>query len=245
VRGVASPKGAAARGRRAGSRGAGRRPVITIDGPAGAGKSTVAAELALRLGYRLIDTGALYRAVAWRVGEAGVDPADEAGLRALLAATRVELEGEAVRVNGRDVRGEIRTPEVGELASRLSQLGVVRDKVTPIQRRLAARGGAVLEGRDTGSVVCPEAEVKFYLDASPEVRAARRRRELAARGLAADPAAVAEEIRRRDRQDRERALAPLVVPPGATVIDSSGRSVEDVVRLMLEEVARRGCSTGS
>lgn len=219
--------------------------MITIDGPAGAGKSTVARELARRLGYRLVDTGALYRAVAWRVREAGVDPADEAAVGRVLERTSVGLRGEAVLVDGRDVRDEIRRPEIGEVASRLSSLAVVRRKVTPLQRRLAAAGGAVLEGRDTGSVVCPDAEVKFYLDASPEVRAARRRRELAGRGITAATEGILAEIRRRDRQDMERALAPLVVPAGATVIDSSGRSVEEVVQLMLAEVARHGCCTAS
>jgi len=219
--------------------------VITIDGPAGAGKSTVARELARRLGYRLIDTGALYRAVAWRVREAGVDPDDPEALGCLLAKTMVDLKGGTVLVDGRDVTGEIRTAELAELASRLAALRLVREKVTPIQRRLAAAGGAVLEGRDTGSVVCPDAEVKFYLDASPEVRAVRRQRELAERGTAADPNVVRAEILRRDRQDMERLLAPLVVPEGATVIDSSGKSVEEVVRLMLAAVERRGCSTRS
>lgn len=219
--------------------------MITIDGPAGAGKSTVAGELARRLGYRLIDTGALYRAVAWRVREAGVDPEDPQAIGRLLAETTVDVKDGAVLVDGRDVTGLIRAPEVGELASRLSTLAVVRAKVTPIQRRLAAAGGAVLEGRDTGSVVCPEAEVKFYLDASPEVRAVRRRRELEGRGIAADPEAVRSEILRRDRQDMERELAPLVIPEGATVIDSTGRSVEEVVRLMLDEVERHGCCTRS
>lgn len=219
--------------------------MITIDGPAGAGKSTVARELARRLGYRLIDTGALYRAVAWRVREAGVDPDDRRALERLLAKTMVELEDGAVLVDGRDVSALIRTAEVGELASRLAALAAVRAKVTPIQRRLAAPGGAVLEGRDTGSVVCPDAEVKFYLDASPEVRAIRRQRELAERGIAAVPKAVRAEILRRDRQDMERTLAPLVVPEGATVIDSTGRSVEEVVGLMVGAVERLGCSTRS
>ena len=223
--------------------------MITIDGPAGAGKSTVARELARRLGYRLIDTGALYRGIAWRVREAKADPGDEGALRRLLAGTTIDLRDGAVLVDGGDVTGEIRTPEIGELASRLSMLAAVREKVTPIQRRLAAAGGAVLEGRDTGSVVCPDAEVKFYLDASPDVRVVRRQRELEARGLPAAPEEVRAEIGRRDRQDRERPLAPLVVPDGAVVIDSTGRSAEEVVRLMLDkvmqEVARHGCCTRS
>ena len=227
----------------------GREPVITIDGPAGAGKSTVARELARRLGYRLIDTGALYRGIAWRVREAKVDPGDEPALRRLLAETSIDLRDGTVLVDGRDVTGEIRTPEIGELTSRLSMLAAVREKVTPIQRRLAAAGGAVLEGRDTGSVVCSDAEVKFYLDASPDVRAVRRQRELEARGIPAAPQEVRAEIGRRDRQDRERTLAPLVVPDGAVVIDSTGGSVEEVVQLMLDkvmqEVVRHGCCTRS
>ena len=221
------------------------KPVITIDGPAAAGKSTVARELARRLGYRLIDTGALYRAIAWRVREAGIDPEDSQALGQVLDKTTIDLKDGAVLVDRQDVTDQIRSAEVGELASRLAALAAVREKVTPIQRRLAAAGGAVLEGRDTGSVVCPEAEAKFYLDASPEVRAIRRQRELAERGIGADPMEVRLEIFRRDQQDRERALAPLVVPEGATVIDSTGKSVEEVVRLMLEAVERLGCSTRS
>lgn len=222
-----------------------RELVITIDGPAGSGKSTVARELARRLGYRLIDTGALYRGVAWLVGEAGVDPRDEVALRRLLAETTIDLKDGAVLVEGRDVTGEIRTTEIGELASRISTLAAVREHVTPIQRRLAAKGGVVLEGRDTGSVVCPDAEVKFYLDASPEVRVNRRQRELEGRGITADPEGVRSEILGRDRQDMERALAPLVIPDGAVVIDSTARSVDEVVGLMLERVARHECCTGS
>jgi CMP/dCMP kinase len=225
------------------------KPVITIDGPAGAGKSTVARELARRLGYRLIDTGALYRGIAWRVREAQVDPRDERGVGRLLAETTIDLRDGAVLVDGRDVTGEIRTPEIGELTSQISMLATVREKVTPIQRRLAAPGGAVLEGRDTGSVVCPDAEVKFYLDASPDVRVSRRQQELEGRGLPAGAEEVRAEIGRRDQQDRERSLAPLVVPDGAVVIDSTKRSVEEVVRLMLDkvmqEVARHGCCTRS
>ncbi|MBI4589749.1 MAG: (d)CMP kinase [Candidatus Rokubacteria bacterium] len=222
-----------------------RAPVVTIDGPAGAGKSTAARELARRLGYRLIDTGAIYRAVAWRLREAGVNPEEEQAVRRVLDETTIDLRDGVVLLNGRDVTGEIRSPEIGALTSRVSTLAAVREKFTPIQRRLAAGGGVVLEGRDTGSIVCPDAEVKFYLDASVEVRVIRRQRELEGQGIPADPDSVRSEILRRDRQDMARALAPLVIPAGATVIDSTGRSVEEVVRLMLEEVARHGCSTRS
>lgn len=222
-----------------------RKPVITIDGPAAAGKSTVARELATRLGFQLVDTGAMYRALALRVIEAGLAPVEGPALDALLERTTVELRGERVLLDGRDVTEAVRVPEVGELTSRLTALKAVRDTVTPIQRRLAAGGGVVLEGRDTGSVVCPDAEVKFYLDAAETVRAERRRRELEARGRPRSLSEVRDEIAQRDRQDRARALAPLVVPPGAVVIDSTGKSVDQVVTEMLGVVRRVACSIGS
>src|SRR5262245_5019742 len=140
-----------------------RELVITIDGPAGAGKSTAARELARRLGLRLVDTGAMYRALAWAVRRAGLPAQDAPALRALLERTTVTLSDDRVLVDGHDVTGEIRTPEISELTSALSALAPVREKATPLQRALAARGGAVLEGRDTGSVVYPGADVKFYL----------------------------------------------------------------------------------
>jgi len=219
--------------------------VITIDGPAGAGKSTVARELAKRLGFRVVDTGGMYRAVALRVKEAGLPPEESPELEALLDRTTVELGDDRVLLDGRDVTEAIRNSEVGELTSRLTTLRAVRQKVTPIQRRLAAGGGVVLEGRDTGSVVCPDAEVKFYLHASEEVRARRRVRELEGRGSRRSLAEVLEEIAQRDRQDTMRELAPLVVPEGAIVIDSTGKSVAQVVKLMLTEVRRIQCSTRS
>src|SRR5262245_50670303 len=159
-----------------------RELVITIDGPAGAGKSTAARELARRLGFRLVDTGALYRAIAWAVMRAGIDPKDRDALAAVLDRTRVELLGDRVLVDGRDITAEIRTPEISRLTSLLTTLSAVRDKMTPLQRRLAGAGGVILEGRDTGTVVCPDAEVKFYLDADLETRARRRRDDLRAQG---------------------------------------------------------------
>ena len=218
---------------------------MTIDGPAGAGKSSAARELARRLGFRLIDTGAMYRALAWAVRDAGLPPAESPALLALLERTRVELAGERVLVDGRDVTAEIRTPAIGELTSTLSALKPVRDKLTPMQRAMAEAGGAVLEGRDTGSVVCPDAEVKFYLDADPEARARRRREELAARGVAVDLAAVRDEVARRDRQDTERALAPTVRPDGAVLIDSTDLDAEAVVQRLVDEVERIRCCTPS
>ncbi|HUP38039.1 MAG TPA: (d)CMP kinase [Candidatus Limnocylindria bacterium] len=219
--------------------------VVTIDGPAGAGKSTVAAALAHRLGFTLIDTGSLYRGLAWAVQEAGVALEDGPGLAALLERTSVRLEGARVLVNGRDVSAEIRTPVISRLTSRLTTLGVVRDKMTPTQRSLAEAGGAVLEGRDTGSVVWPAAEVKVYLDADLDTRARRRRDDLLARGLGADLETVREDIARRDRQDMERALAPLVKPEGAVVVDTTGLGVAEVVDGLLRVVEQARCCTRS
>ncbi|MFQ5828013.1 MAG: (d)CMP kinase [Candidatus Methylomirabilia bacterium] len=220
-----------------------REPVITIDGPAGAGKSTVARELARWLGFQLVDTGAMYRALALRVAEVGLDAKEGSALRALLDETVVELRNDRVFLNGRDVSEAIRAPEIGELTSRLTILASVREKLTPIQRRLAAHGGAVLEGRDTGSVVYPKAELKFYLDASEEVRARRRFGELEGRGISRPLTEVREEIARRDRQDRRRELAPMVIPEGAVVVDSTNLSINQVVETMQKEVQRIRCST--
>lgn len=220
-----------------------REPVITIDGPAGAGKSTVAGELARRLGFKRVNTGALYRALAWAVRRAGVATVDGPALRAVLDRITVESVAERILVNGRDVTSEIRTPEISELTSRLTTLGAVRDKMTPLQRALAAEGGVVLEGRDTGSVVCPDAEVKFYLDADLNTRARRRQADLRAQGVELDLAAVELDLARRDRQDMERPLAPLKKPEGGVVIDTTGLGLEQVVEEMLKTVERVWCCT--
>jgi cytidylate kinase len=219
--------------------------VITIDGPAGAGKSTVGRQLARRLGFVRVDTGALYRALALAVRRARIAPVDTPDLQALLDRTGVELAGERVLVDGEDVTAEIRTPEISELTSRLTTLGPVRDKMTPLQRELAARGGVVLEGRDTGTVVWPEAEVKFYLVADLETRANRRQAELRAQGVTMELGDVRRDLAQRDRQDTERALAPLRKPEGAIVIDTSGLAVEDVVEEMVKDVERARCCTRS
>jgi cytidylate kinase len=216
--------------------------VITIDGPAGAGKSVAARELARRLGFDFVDTGALYRALAWAVRESGVDPGDPEALAGVLERAHVELSGGQVLVDGRRLGPEIRTPEISLLTSRLTALGPVRDKMTPLQRRLAARGRVVLEGRDTGTVVWPDAEVKFYLDADLETRARRRLADLRAQGAQMDLAAMTAEVARRDRQDTERALAPLRRPEGAVVVDTSRLSIEEVVEHMLKVVEARCCT---
>lgn len=222
-----------------------REPVIAIDGPAGAGKSTASRELARRLGYLRVDTGAMYRAVAVSVAAAGLAPEDGPALRAHLGGVRLESDGSRVWVNGREVTGEIRTPEIGELTSRLTALKPVRDAVTPLQQRLASGGGVVLEGRDTGTVVCPDAEIKFYLGASLETRARRRHGELAQSGITTSLDAVRKDIETRDEQDMGRALAPLRKPADAIVLDTTGLSPGEVVERMLEVVERRRCCTRS
>jgi len=222
----------------------GREPVITVDGPAAAGKSTVGRRLAERLGYRFIDTGAMYRALALSVDAAGLSPDDEAKLRAHLEGVDVRLRGDRLLLDGRDVTAEIRTPRISELTSRLTRLAAVREKITPLQRRAAAAGGVVLEGRDTGTVVCPDAEVKFYMDATLDERARRRQAELRARGLEVDFGTVRGEIGRRDAQDTTRALAPLRKADDAIEVDTSELTIDQVVERMLAEVERRRGGAG-
>lgn len=219
-----------------------RPAVITIDGPAGAGKSTAARALARRLGYRLVDTGAMYRALAWSVARAGLPVEDTPALRDHLASVEVRLDGERVFVDGRDVSGEIRTREVSDLTSRLTRLRPVRELATPLQRAMAATGGAVLEGRDTGTVVWPEAEVKFFLQASDTARARRRQAELAARGAPVDLDVVREEIALRDRQDTTRELAPLRKAPDAITLDTTDLDVDQVVDTMLRAIESQCCT---
>lgn len=216
--------------------------MITIDGPAGAGKTTVARRLAGRLGFRLLDTGAMYRALAWSVLRGGLEAEDTPELRRHLDDIEVELRDDRVFVDGREVTAEIRRPEVDRLTSALTTLEPVRAKITPLQRRLAKSGGVILEGRDTGTVVCPNAEVKFYLDASLDERARRRQAEFRARGLPADVEAVRDEIRARDAQDTTRALAPLRKADDAIVIDTTALSVDEVVERMVRAIEQRCCT---
>jgi cytidylate kinase len=222
-----------------------RELIITIDGPAGAGKSTMARLLAQRLGYRLIDTGGMYRALAWSVAQARIDPMDAGAIARHLASVTVTSDGDRFLVNGRDVTAEIRTPEIDVLTSRITMLAPVRDKVTPLQQRMAAAGGVVLEGRDTGTVVCPDAEVKFFLDAATETRARRRQAELTAAGRTAPLDTVRDEITVRDAQDSTRALAPLRKAPDAIDVDTSDRTADEVMAVMLEAVERHRCCTRS
>jgi CMP/dCMP kinase len=220
--------------------------VVTIDGPSAAGKSTVAREVAARLGFLYVDTGALYRALALKLQRVGGSVEDLVGLGRLLEATVLDLSGSPdqphVWLDGEDVSGLIRTPEVSELSSRLAAIPLVRRRLVRLQRALRERGPLVGEGRDLGTVVFPDAEVKIYLDADATTRARRRARELAQRGLPVAVEQVQAEMERRDQRDRTRADSPLRPAGGARVIESSGKDVEAVVVEVLGAVrAAPGC----
>jgi cytidylate kinase len=207
--------------------------IVAIDGPAGAGKSTVARSLARRLGAGYLNTGLMYRGITWVADERGVDPGDEAALAALAAKEPVRLEpgiaGERVLVGDRDVTAHVRDPEVTRRVSEVSAHRAVRAAVVAAQRALLAQGNWVADGRDVGSVVWPDAEVKVYLDASPAERARRRRAEFAEQGIEMSEAEVLADIERRDHLDRTRAESPLIVAEGAVVVDSTDLGVDRVV----------------
>jgi len=217
-----------------------RKLVVTIDGPSGAGKSTVSQLLAERLGYIYVDTGALYRLVALKVKREHCDPSDEKALSMLSRDLDVAFKQQngIVRVflEGTDVTEDIRTPEMSLLASQVSAQKVVRDALLGIQRRFGEDGGIVVEGRDMGSVVFPEAEVKFFLDASLETRCKRRDDQYRAKGKVFDPGTITQEIAQRDLNDTTRSLSPLRPADGAVVIDSTDISIEEVVGEMLKVI---------
>lgn len=206
---------------------------VAIDGPAGAGKSTVARLTAGKLGYVYVDTGAMYRAVAWKMLEDGIPPEDSPRIAEHLNGLRLELKpaegGQQVWVCGRDVTGMIRSPEVTRSVSRFAQIPAVRHFLTAIQKRLAEHGGIVMDGRDIGTQVLPDAELKIYLTASVEERAARRYRELAEAGVQVELEALKREIAERDRMDQERKTSPLRQAEDAVYIDCTSMTVEQVV----------------
>jgi CMP/dCMP kinase len=208
------------------------QPVIAIDGPVGAGKSTVARALAQALQFTYLNTGAMYRAVAIAARERGIDADDPAladRLAAMLPAVAISFDGERVLLDRRDVSGEIGAPAVSDLASRLSALGVVRERLREAQRAAGRDGGVVMEGRDIGTAIFPDAEFKFFLTAAVEVRARRRFDELAAKGERVTLAEVLAQLRERDRRDQERELAPLRRAADAIEIDASALTVQQVV----------------
>lgn len=211
--------------------------VIAIDGPAGAGKSTVAKLVAKKLGYTYIDTGAMYRAVAWKTLQHSKEATDEDILRAVqdidVQLTCTE-SGTRVTVDNTDVTREIRTPEVTHIVSRVAALGPVREKMVELQRAMAADGAVVMDGRDIGTNVLPNADVKIFLTASVEERARRRYDEMKEKGYAVDFDELKQEIAARDKQDSERAISPLRQAEDAVLLDSTSLTIDEVVTRILK-----------
>jgi cytidylate kinase len=216
----------------------GKELIITIDGPSGAGKSTVAKMLAAVLKYRYVDTGAMYRGLAYAYMEKG-EPEDVSGFLKDLSIEFTFGSDTKVFLDGEDISSQIRDPRVSLLASRFSQNRAVREYLTGKQRDIGKDGGIVLEGRDTGSVVFPKGDVKFFLDANLDERARRRQLELSEKGTNAELATVEKEMAERDRNDRSRDIAPLVLPEGAVRVDTTGIDAKRVVDIMVQHVKGR------
>ncbi len=215
------------------------RPIIAIDGPGGAGKSTVARRLAKELGFIYLNTGAMYRALGLAVNQAGIRPDDprlEERIAPILKAMKIEFDGERVLLNGREVSSEITRPAISDLASSFSTQPSVRARMRELQRAIGEQGGVVMEGRDIGTAVFPDAELKFFLDADPAVRAGRRYEELSAKGIAANRDEVLRELMERDQRDSGRELAPLRRADDATVIDTSNLPIDQVVSALKERI---------
>jgi cytidylate kinase len=215
--------------------------VITIDGPAGAGKSTAARRLAAALGYTYVDSGAMYRAVGLAARRRDVGPDDAAALAALVESVAfvAEPDGTRVLLDGEDVTAELRAADASIWASRIATHALVRERLVERQRALAAAGGVVMDGRDIGTVVFPEARYKFFLTANPEERARRRRAQDEGSGIAGDLATARAEIDARDQRDRERAVAPLRPAADAVVIDNSALTPDAIVTRILKTVRAR------
>lgn len=215
-----------------------RRLIVAIDGPSGVGKGTVARAVARDLGYRHVDTGAMYRAVAWRALALDVPLDDEARVVDVAEHARFDLEGDRVVIDGVDVTAAVRTPEIDRAATAVARLPGVRAILVRRQRLLGEGGGVVMEGRDIGTVVFPRADVKIYLDASPEERARRRASDPAHAGQATGLPAVAVELQARDQSDRTRQISPLMKADDAVLVDTTDVPVEEVVRRVRAIVER-------
>jgi cytidylate kinase len=214
--------------------------IIAIDGPSGAGKGTIARALAARLNYRHVDTGAMYRAVAWKALDEGLDLQHEPGIAALSERARFDLEAGHVIIDGTDVSQAIRTPEIDAAATTVARHPAVRRVLVARQQDIGRAGGVVMEGRDIGTVVFPDADVKIYLDASPEERARRRANDPAHRSsTGAALAEVATALAERDRNDSTRAVSPLAMAPDAHLIETTGLGIETVVERVMALVEER------
>ena len=226
-----------------------RQPIVAIDGPSGVGKSTLSKLLASELGFVNLDTGAMYRAVALAVARRGLDPDDAIALGRLADALAIEFVrnagSERVLLDGEDVSAVIRTPEISLLTSRVSACPAVREALVRKQRELCARGGCVLEGRDIGTVVFPDAEVKFFLVASAAERGRRRFLELQAKGVAVDLAKTVAEVEARDNHDSSRSHSPLYRAADAVEIDTTDRGIDQVLAEMLQIIHLRQLVTDS
>lgn len=220
------------------------RRIVAIDGPAGAGKSTIARRVAERLGFAFLDTGAMYRAATWRAMHLGVDLDDPAALAQSTRTMNLDLREEngkqTVRVDGHDVTEAIRSPEVTRNIHKLDRSPGVRDRLVELQRAIGARGPTVAEGRDIGTVVFPSAACKVYLDASLQERARRRAEEYSRKGIAVNEDALAEEIRVRDEKDMTREIAPLRRAEDATIVDTTNMTPDEVVDTIVA-LARFAC----
>jgi cytidylate kinase len=216
-----------------------RALTIAIDGPSGAGKGTVARAIAAQLGYRHVDSGAMYRAVGWKAASSGVPLEDEARVAELAARAQLTVTDSTVTIDGVDITKAIRTPEIDRAAAVVARLPGVRAVLVERQRSLGAQGGIVMEGRDIGTVVFPRADLKVYLDASPDERARRRAQDPAHSGGPTAVADVENLLKARDQSDRTRTASPLYAADDAVVVDTTGRSVDEVVQQVLKLVEAR------
>lgn len=209
---------------------------IAVDGPGGAGKSTIAKLVAKKLGIEYIDTGAMYRAIGYKASVKGIDPANLPAMEDMLSDTTIDFVGGSIILDGENVDGAIRTPEMSMMASKVSQLAPVRAKLVASQRQMAAAKSVIMDGRDIGTNVMPDAEYKFFMTASAEERADRRYKELVQKGIDADYDEVLKDIEKRDYEDTHRELDPLKPADDAIILDTTGIGIDEVVERILGEV---------